>query len=251
LSIVDNAATRADVPPVPLTYQRLEHPKKGPVHVWFPKKYDPADGVTVFVPGFGDGKPWYSDVAIDQFSIERKLKGTMSRAALVVIESKVGKGKPIYWRDLDELVTFLIENVVNTDTRPWPIERVHAIGHSGAYDNISQWLKNPKLKQVTLLDATYGKMSYFASWFLRSEDHFLDVAVSKGMPTHKNTFKVFQKIPSYHVWQKIPDHEMDFIDVSRAGQMVLNYQHMNWVERDDAMMFFLTRAQMVRDSLKN
>jgi len=234
-----------------LKHQRLEHPQNGPVHVWFPKKYNPADGITVFVHGFGDGNPWYVDVAVNQFSLERKLMGTMNRSALVAIESKGGKGKPIYWKDLDELTTFLDENIVNTDIRPWPIEKVHAIGHSGAYDNISLWLKSPKLQQITLLDATYGKTMAFTFWFLSSETNYLDVATGKGGSTYKNAAKVFQKIPSYHFWQTIPDHEMDLIDVSRAGQMVLPYQHMKWVEQDDAMMFFLTRGQMVRDSLRD
>lgn len=229
-----------------MRHQRLEHPTKGPVHVWFPRKYNPEDGITVFVHGFGVGKPWYVDKAVTEFALGHKLDMTMNRAAMVAIASKSGKGEPVLWKDLDELTAFLSENVINTKTRPWPFTRVHAIGHSGAYANIALWLGNEKLDHVTLLDSTYGKMNAFATW-AAAEGNSLDVAVFKGTKTHKNALKILEKLPGFYTWQAIPDHEMSHIDVCKVGYMPVRMAHMKWVTEHGPMMFFLTRAQMIRD----
>ena len=226
-----------------MAHRRLEHPKHGPVHVFLPEKWDPAEGVTIFVHGFdldGKAKPWYIDHAQAEFALGEKLVSTMSRYALVAIESKTGSGKPIYWKSLDELLTFLEANGVNTAAD------VHAIGHSGAFANIALWLPSENLSHVTLLDATYGQFSAYASWALK-EGNILDVAVNKGTNTHKNSWSIIGKLPSYHTWQKIPDHEIGHIDLCKIGYMPVTYQHMKWVTTHEPMQFFLTRAQMIRD----
>ena len=223
-----------------MRHQRLEHPKNGPVHVFFPGGWSEDAGITIFVHGWdlkGRRDPWYADALIEDFGIERKVESSFNNSAFVVIESKVGKGKPIYWANIDDLYTLLNKNQIT------PHRRVHAIGHSGAFANIAMWLNDMALEHVSLLDATYGKYNDFASWSLGDEERALDIGVHKGSGTHKGAWNILKKLPDYHTYQKMPED----MGICRTEYLVFPYSHMRWVEEDDVMIMILNRAQRIRN----
>lgn len=228
---------------MPYAKSRLVHEKKGPVHVWTPAEPETACDLVVFVHGFdlkGQRKPWYADNVVADFAVEKSLQSSyLQNATLCVIESKVGSGKPIYWRDLGELVSFLEDNGVSAGGA------VHAIGHSGAFANIALWLGHEALMHVTLLDATYGKFSAYAEW-AKDDDHWLDICVSKGGNTHKSAWSILKNVPGYWTWNTLPG-----VDEAHAPVEILYHvthrSHMSWVMGGGVLPFFLTRGQHIRD----
>ena len=223
-----------------MVHERFEHPKNGPVHVFYPRGHNKNDGMTIFVHGFdlkGRRDPWYADALIEDFSIEHKVSISRTKAAFVVIESRVGKGKPVYWSSLASLFNFPDENNVRA------ARYAHAIGHSGAYANIAMWLKEDAVKHVSLLDATYGQFNAYAAWLLRDDWHRLDIGVHKGTGTHKGAWKILSKLRDYHTWQKMPEE----MGICQTEYLVFPYSHMKWVEPHEVIPMLLNRAQAIRD----
>lgn len=224
------------------THTRLEHPTKGPVHLYQNPTQDDRAGFVVYLHGWNLGKKkeaWYVDQVVDEFDLEGKFQRSHSNATLIVIATKDGRGRPIYWDHLGDLLRFLRDNGHEYGHGP-----VHAVGHSGAYVNIQRWLDNPALRHITLLDALYGYVKSFTEWAL-DLDHALDIAVTRGSRPHKNAWSLLKHLDSYHVVQRLPQG-LTPAPITRVLYAPSSMSHMQWVTTDGAIPYFIHRAELLR-----
>lgn len=145
-------------------HQRFGTIDKGPVHVWRPRRYAASDAsVIVYVHGF------YTDVdtAMREHNLAGQFRDSGRNALFVVPETRSGRGDPIYWSDLSELLA----TVARRTRVELPKGPVVVVGHSGAYKTIASWLSNSPLresngplKEIVLIDGLYGSDDDYQRW---------------------------------------------------------------------------------------
>lgn len=218
-----------------MRHTRLEHPKKGPVHIWIPGDYAETCGATVFVHGFNRRTPvnWYVDRAIEDFDLVGKAERADVGSMVIAIASRVGRGKPIHWSSFADLRAFVDDNV-DEGMPEWS----HVIGHSGGYANIALWLKEGEasIDHVSLLDATYGQFDAFANW-VAEPCRALDICVSKGARTQTNAARILDDLPGYYTFLQGIDARQD----SRVTYYPARRSHMSWVVEDDVIPVLMHR----------
>jgi hypothetical protein len=146
-------------------HHRLET-DHGIVHVWVPAGYHPDGAATVvYVHGYYtdvDGA-WTGHQLPEQFAL------SALDAVFIACEAPAGRRPKVSWNALDELLgTAFAETRILRPTGP-----VVAIGHSGAYRTLVEWLDDPMLDHVVLLDAAYGEIEPFEAWVRASPRHHL------------------------------------------------------------------------------
>ncbi len=139
--------------------------ERGPVHVWTPAGYDPATAATiVFVHGYF--------VTIDEAWTDYRLPQQFAlsgiNAMFIAPQAPMGKRDSLVWPSLKALVG----TVKDTVDVAMPVRRLVAIGHSGAYRTLANWLPNESLDTVVLLDALYGEYR-FMPWVRASKERRL------------------------------------------------------------------------------
>lgn len=137
---------------------RLETPR-GAVHVWRPAGYRPTKaGTVVYVHGYETTADltWEVNHLPEQFAASRR------NAVFVVPEAPSSGSDPVRWMELKEL----LDTAARGAGIAFPRRPVVAVGHSGAYRTLIEWLESPRLEQVVLLDALYGPKSVrpFRKW---------------------------------------------------------------------------------------
>lgn len=143
---------------------RLET-ERGPVHVWTPPDYDPATAATiVFVHGYF--------VTIDEawrdYRLPQQFALSGVNAMFVAPQSPTGKRDALVWPSLSALLRTVKDGV----DVAMPSSRLVAIGHSGAYRTLANWLPNEALDTIVLLDALYGDYR-FLPWAKQSKERRL------------------------------------------------------------------------------
>jgi hypothetical protein len=148
---------------------RIETRHHGPIHVWVPDGYDPARaGVVVYVHGY------FADVddAWKQYGLARQFAKSGIDAVFIAPEAPTGPSDAVSWSSLAELLDRVDDDI---DLPDGPLI---AVGHSGAHRTLSEWLDDPNLDTVVLLDALYGKVDELKDWLEESDDHrLIDVSV--------------------------------------------------------------------------
>ena len=139
-------------------HHRLET-DHGPVHVWIPRGHHPEGAATiVYVHGY------YTDV--DAAWAEHRLAEQFALSGLdavfVACEAPRGSREPVAWRSLDEL----LDTVEAGTGVARPAGPLIAVGHSGAYRTLLDWLDYPLLDVVVLVDALYAEIDPFREWLL-------------------------------------------------------------------------------------
>jgi hypothetical protein len=137
----------------------------GPVHVWIPDGYDAATAATiVFVHGYwiNVDQAWASYRLAEQFAL------CGINAMFVAPEAPRSKWSRIAWPSLGDLV----DAVAGGIDIPMPAARLVAVGHSGAFRTLAEWLANSSLDTVVLLDALYVDYGLLP-WLRSSPQHRL------------------------------------------------------------------------------
>jgi hypothetical protein len=133
---------------------------QGPVHVWRPRTYRSRDAVTVvYVHGF------FTDVdhAMVEHALTRQFRDSGRNALFIVPEARSWRTDPVYWPDLEVLLTTVEQRL----RLRRPAGPVVVVGHSGAYKTIAGWLSHPRVQQVLLIDGLYGNEDDFGDWVKR------------------------------------------------------------------------------------
>lgn len=121
---------------------------------------------------------YYTDVdqAVAQYKLAEQFAQAAVPAIYVVPEAPKGPGDPVRWPALSELLE-VVRGATGLE-----VKTVHAIGHSGAYRTLLDWLKAPQLRAVTLLDALYAGVAAFKSWALAPGHKLYNFTVAAGDP---------------------------------------------------------------------
>lgn len=136
---------------------RIDTPA-GPVRVFRPTGYDAKyAAVVVYVHGL------YNDLdsAWTEHALAAQFEASNRHAIFIAPEAPVAAQDPVRFKDLGallELVDAKLPGVLPADA---PIV---AVGHSGAYRTIVEWLGEPRLHEVILIDGMYGEVDAYAEW---------------------------------------------------------------------------------------
>ena len=172
---------------------RIESPR-GPVHVWIPRGYRPDTGATViYIHGYFDN----ADTAWSAHQIPEQFAMSALNAILVVPEAPVAQRVPINYPDLSELLRIVEDNTGVTRGAGLTV----AIGHSGAFRTLQEWLDEPLLDQLVMVDAMYGDEDLIINWYKASPRHRL---IMVGEDTVLGTESVAAKIPETKIVDRFP-----------------------------------------------
>jgi hypothetical protein len=136
---------------------------RGRVHVWVPDNYDPATAVTVvFVHGYNIDV----DTAWSSYKLEEQFARSGLNAMFVACGAPRTLQHRVRWPSLAALVS-AIEGGVEV---AMPAGGIVAVGHSAAYRTLVNWLSEPNLDALVLLDAAYGEVDKVLAW-ARGDQH--------------------------------------------------------------------------------
>lgn len=143
--------------------------ERGPIHVWIPAGYDPETAATVaFVHGyFVDIDEAWRDYRLPQ---QFALSGI--NAMFIAPQSPTAKRDALVWPSLNALIKTVKDSVDVT----MPGKRLVAVGHSGAYRTLANWLPNETLDTVVLLDALYGEFRFMPWVRANKQRRFVNIA---------------------------------------------------------------------------
>lgn len=145
--------------------------ENGPVHVWVPEGYDAASAQTVvYVHGYWQDADtvWFEHRLPEQFA----LAGV--NALFVVPEAPRGKWDQVLWPTTEALLAEVAKGV----DIALPKGRLAVMGHSGAYRTVLQWLVDPRIDTLVLLDAAYVEVQPYRQWVIGSKSRrFINVSI--------------------------------------------------------------------------
>ena len=145
--------------------------ENGPVHIWVPRGYDAASAQTVvYVHGYWQDADavWHEHRLAEQFALSG------ANALFVVPEAPRGKWDPVLWPSAHAVLADVSKGI----GEKLPKGRVAVIGHSGAYRTVIQWLADPRVDTVVLLDAAYVDVRPYADWVRGAKTRrFINVSI--------------------------------------------------------------------------
>jgi len=136
---------------------------RGPLHLWRPANYDARmAGMVIYIHGYYTSvdQTWKDDNLAEQF------RGSRRNALFIAIPAPQSNDEEVKWKSLSEL----LRTVEDVATFPLPQGPLVVVGHSGAFRTILQWLDDPQLQYVILLDGFYGGQEEFRAW-LQPQPH--------------------------------------------------------------------------------
>ncbi|CAN5882996.1 hypothetical protein BH11MYX3_BH11MYX3_30570 [soil metagenome] len=213
----------------------------GAVHVWIPPGYTRRRAETViYVHGFYtnvDGA-WKDHFLASQFA------SSGINAVFIACEAPSGAGQPVSWTSLRSL----LDAVTTGIQQKLPRRRIVAVGHSGAYRTLAQWLDEPLLDTVVLLDAAYGELDAFRRWVLQPRHRLIDV----GDGTRQATDALHKTLPDSVIIDGFPSIEDEIPkDAARAKILYIrsNLGHFPLVTGGEAIPMLLRtlRAKKILD----
>lgn len=163
-------------------HNRFQTPN-GPVHVFIPDGYTHG-GTVVYVHGY------YSnvDTAWDNHKLQAQFAASRRDAMFVAIEAPQKKGDEVYWPNLDALL-----KDVQFRLGIRPPDNVCAVAHSAGFETVAQWLGDPRLRTVILLDALYGFVQNYLSW-ANQPGHEITLVVTESGGTKANSESLISKL---------------------------------------------------------
>jgi hypothetical protein len=209
----------------------------GPLHLWWPADYQrESAGVVVYIHGY------FTDVdrAWKEHRLATQFQHSGLNALFVACEAPSGLRAPVRWSSLSELL-----EVVGTHVPGGlPDGRVTAIGHSGAHRTIRQWLEDPQLDTIVLVDALYGNVDEVRAWLDADPSHrLLNVAAL----TRQWSDELAAAVPDTVVFETLPppgSGEMRAARSARAIYVRSNADHMGLVKDGEAIPQLLRALQL-------
>ncbi len=170
----------------------------GAVHVWTPRRYRAKRAsAVVHVHGY------YVDVdqSWEQYHLATQFAASGINAMFIACEAPSGGTEPVSWESLKAL----LDTVEKSIDQEMPQRRVVAVGHSGAYRTLLDWLDEKELDTVVLLDAAYGEIERYRTWITADESHRL---INVGdLSTREWTDQLHALLPDSVVLEDFPSVE--------------------------------------------
>lgn len=143
----------------------------GPVHIWVPRGYDAVTAQTViYVHGYWQD----ADAVWNEHRLAEQFAMAGINAMFIVPEAPRGKWDKVLWPTTQSLLAAVVAGIGER----LPQGRVAVMGHSGAYRTVIQWLADPRVDTVVLLDAAYVDVLPYRDW-VRGEKtrRFINVSI--------------------------------------------------------------------------
>jgi hypothetical protein len=195
---------RQAVPPVdaphPLTaavlagrHTRIDGPR-GAIHVWVPPSYHADTGATViYLHGYYDD----SDSAYIGHHLPEQFAMSALNAMFIVPESPSGAKTPIPYPNLSELLR-IVEDKTGM-ARGMALTAV--VGHSGAFRTFDEWLDEPLVDELVMIDSMYANEEMIEAWYRASPRHRL---VTVGEDTLQWNEQLARDIPETLILDRVP-----------------------------------------------
>jgi hypothetical protein len=130
-----------------------------------PDGYDRSRAATiVYVHGFFANV----DDAWDRYRLADQFAASHVDALFIAPEAPASGDDPVSWESLTDLLGAVRDQL----GQPLPRGPIVAVGHSGAHLTVKQWLDDPDLRTIVLLDAPY-EVESFQAWVEASDEHRL------------------------------------------------------------------------------
>jgi hypothetical protein len=178
---------------------RIDGPR-GPIHVWIPPGYRAETGATiVYIHGYYDD----ADTAYVGHRLPEQFAMSAVNAMFIVVEAPHKQGVPVNYPSLSEVLR-LAEDGTGV-TRGMALTA--AVGHSGAFRTINDWLDEPLLEQIVMIDAMYANEELIEGWLKSSPQHRLITVGEDTLQWNEEflrdmpeTFVVDRVPPTYNTW---------------------------------------------------
>jgi hypothetical protein len=135
---------------------------KGRIHVWRPPGYRrKSAGIVLYVHG-------YHITADQSWSVHRlaeQFKASRQNALFLVVDGPTSREDKVRFPDLGKLLQLVRQATHLT----LPRGHVVAIGHSGGFRTLVEWLPYTWLDHLILLDALYANEKIFEAWLTTAE----------------------------------------------------------------------------------
>lgn len=208
--------TPIDAPPGPIEqavtkgqHLRIDGPH-GPVHVWIPSGYHADTGATIlYVHGYYDNV----DTAWTGHQLPEQFAASSLNAIFIAPEAPVSNRERVMYPDLGELLR-LVEEKAGV---PRGAALTVAMGHSGAFRTLEDWLDEPLLDQLVMIDAMYGDEDKIVAWYKASPSRRL---LMIGEDTILGTEGVAQKLPEAFTLDRFPPSYDLFPAEARTSRLV-------------------------------
>lgn len=197
---------------------RIDGPR-GPIHVWIPRGYHADTGATViYIHGYFDNADtaWTAHQLPEQFAL------SAANAVFIVPEAPIAQRIPVNYPDLGELLRIVEDHTGVTRGAALTV----GIGHSGAYRTLYEWLDEPLLDQLVMVDAMYGDEDVLVNWYKSSVRHRL---IMVGEDTVLATESIAAKLPEAKVLDRFPPSYDLWPADAKASKLVYiraQYAHM-------------------------
>ncbi|CAN5745659.1 hypothetical protein BH11MYX3_BH11MYX3_36090 [soil metagenome] len=195
----DPVSTPSDAPdPIAASVAAGKHVRidgpRGPIHVWIPRGYHADTGATViYIHGYFDN----ADTAWSAHQLPEQFALSAANAVFVVPEAPVAQRIAVNYPDLGELLRIVEDNTGVTRGAALTV----AIGHSGAFRTLYEWLDEPLLDQLVMVDAMYGDEDLIINWYKASARHRL---ILVGEDTVLATESIAAKLPETTILDRFP-----------------------------------------------
>jgi len=200
---------------------RLVTPR-GIVHVWRPSAYDAKRaGIVVYVHGYFTrvDQAWREDHLAEQF------QGSGRNALFIVPEAPASPRQRVRWRNLQ----MLLHTTAQRGGLRLPRGPIVAVGHSAAFRTIVNWLPEPRLRCVLLLDGLYRDERQFDSWLRSAPGHESHRLVLVADETARESEGLAQGFPSALLMDHIPEDLEELTPQDKLAPLLVlrsQYEHM-------------------------
>jgi hypothetical protein len=184
--------------------------KQGPVHVWIPEGYKKKGAETVvYVHGF------YTkvDAAWKNHDLPAQFAASAINAMFIACEAPASGSEPVSWRSIGELLATVEAGI----GQKVPKRRLVALGHSGAWRTLVNWVDEPILDTVILFDALYGEIATFRDWIKGSPKRRL---INVGDGTKKWAEELHKQLPETLILDGFPSAEEKVPRTVKRSQIV-------------------------------
>lgn len=213
---------------------------RGAIHVWRPSAFDTRHaGIVVYVHGYFTNV----DQAWDEDRLPEQFQASGRNALFITPEAPEARGEDVRWSNLGALLNDVAEGWEG----PLPAGPIVLVGHSAAYRTIVNWLRDPRVKSVILLDGLYRNERQFLRWIRSAPNHQSHHLVLVVNDTTRHTQRLARRFPQARKLGRIPDSPEGFTaQQKRARLLVLRsqYDHMEIVSSGKVIPLLLGLAPL-------